>query len=106
MLEDIAKWGLCPMIVSFKTLINGYCKSGDLKEGFRLKRVMEESGMHLDAFTYNVLINGLCKESKLDDANRLFDKLYERIVPNDFFSLSLLQQNFHGGIVTSKVSLS
>ena len=54
MLEDIAKWGLCPMIVSFKTLINGYCKSGDLKEGFRLKRVMEESGMRLDAFTYNV----------------------------------------------------
>ncbi|KAK6280247.1 hypothetical protein POUND7_020514 [Theobroma cacao] len=76
--NEIGKRGLRATVVSFNTLINGYCKSGNLGEGFRLKRAMEDSGIRPDVFTYSVLINGLCKESRLDDANGLFEEMCNR----------------------------
>nr|XP_048336937.1 putative pentatricopeptide repeat-containing protein At1g09680 [Ziziphus jujuba var. spinosa] len=82
--DEMGKWVLHPTVVSFNTLINGYCKSRNLEEGFRLKRVMEESRTYADVFTYSVLITALCKECRLDIANELFVEMCHRgLVPND-----------------------
>ncbi|XP_060667178.1 putative pentatricopeptide repeat-containing protein At1g09680 [Ziziphus jujuba] len=82
--DEMGKWVLHPIVVSFNTLINGYYKSRNLEEGFRLKRVMEESRTYANVFTYSVLITALCKECRLDNANELFVEMCHRgLVPND-----------------------
>ncbi|KAL4348676.1 hypothetical protein GQ457_17G010010 [Hibiscus cannabinus] len=89
--DEIRKRDLRATVVSFNTLINGYCKLGDLEEGFRLKSVMEDVGICPNAFTYSSLIIALCKESRLDDVNVLFDEMCNRgLIPNGFIFTSLI----------------
>lgn len=59
--DEVEKWGLLPIVVSSNTLIIGYGKFGDLEVWFRLKKVMEESGMCSKVFTYSVMIKGVLK---------------------------------------------
>ncbi|KAA3473826.1 Pentatricopeptide repeat superfamily protein [Gossypium australe] len=73
--NEIERRGLNASVVSFNTFFNGYCKSVNIDEGFRLKVLWR-----------NVLINGLCKESRLDNAKELFEEMFNKgLIPNDYF---------------------
>ncbi|KAJ1420253.1 Tetratricopeptide-like helical domain superfamily [Sesbania bispinosa] len=86
--------GVCPNVVTFNTLINGFCKEGKLHEGNRVFSVMKvanvapntEMGRNqvkADILTYNALILGLCKDGKTKKAASLIKELdKENLVPN------------------------
>ncbi|KAE8733015.1 putative 5-epiaristolochene 1,3-dihydroxylase [Hibiscus syriacus] len=58
--NSMPKYGMHPNVVTFNTLINGFCKS----EMSRLYEDMSKNGVKVDILTYNALILGLCNEGK------------------------------------------
>ncbi|KAF3772216.1 Pentatricopeptide repeat-containing protein [Nymphaea thermarum] len=52
-LEELIAKGVFPNKVTFNTLINGLCKSGNLEEGFRLRDRMLATGVAPNLVTYN-----------------------------------------------------
>ena len=56
----------------YTSLIDGYCKGGNLGEAMRHCDEMVGRGYLLTIETYTVFMSGLCRECRLDEENRLF----------------------------------
>ncbi|KAI5648100.1 hypothetical protein M9H77_34105 [Catharanthus roseus] len=95
-----------PSVVSFNTLISGYCRSGNLREGFRLKKGMEEIGVLPDVYTYSGLINGLCRVSALSDSIELFNEMCTKgLVPNDVTFTTLIDGHCKNGMIDMAIKI-
>jgi pentatricopeptide repeat protein len=57
---------------TYNTLINGFCKEGNLEKARELLQEISEKGCRPNLLTYNTLIDGLCKHHKLDEAQKIF----------------------------------
>ena len=75
MLEKMMDMGLSPNVVSFNTLISGYCNKGLFGLALKVKSLMVENGVQPNVVTFNTLINGFCKERKRHEANRVFNEM-------------------------------
>lgn len=62
-------------MVSFTSLIDGYCKDGKLEVAYELFEKMSEVNLSNNGVTYAVLIDGFCKNGMLDKARVLFSKM-------------------------------
>ncbi|RYR45054.1 hypothetical protein Ahy_A08g041301 isoform A [Arachis hypogaea] len=71
----MAKFGVVPNAYAYNSLIDGYCKAGNLSEAMRWKLEMERSKISPDVFTYNILIKGLCDLGRLEEAEGLMQKM-------------------------------
>ncbi|KAL5160318.1 Pentatricopeptide repeat-containing protein, mitochondrial [Glycine soja] len=61
--------GVQPNVVTFNTLINGFCKERKRHEANRVgDREMVRNGVKADILTINALILGLCKDGKTKKA--------------------------------------
>ncbi|XP_068667171.1 pentatricopeptide repeat-containing protein At5g65560-like [Aristolochia californica] len=60
---------------SVVTLINGYCKLGNLNNAMRLLNFMQENGCEPDEWTFTELICGSLKMGMLDVALDMFNKM-------------------------------
>ncbi|KAG0456400.1 hypothetical protein HPP92_024188 [Vanilla planifolia] len=70
--------GFDPDVVTYNTLINGYCRKGRVEEALRLFKVMFRRGVEPDLVSYKILMKGLCKEGRVWEAQQLFDKMRQR----------------------------
>ncbi|GKC93570.1 pentatricopeptide repeat-containing protein [Tanacetum coccineum] len=64
-----------PDIVTYTTLIDGYCKIGDLDEAKKCFDVMVSRNVEPNEVTYNALTNGLCVCGDIDGAKRMMTKM-------------------------------
>ena len=58
-LVGVAKWWM-----TYSVLIDCYCKSGEVGEGFSLLEEMEREGLKADVFVHSSLISAFCGEEE------------------------------------------
>ncbi|XP_040966850.1 pentatricopeptide repeat-containing protein At1g63080, mitochondrial isoform X4 [Gossypium hirsutum] len=81
-LQLMIEKGCAPNIVTYSTMINGYCK-GNLKEALKFFQAMQNSGLELDIGPYTILTDGLCKAGHIEVAKELFHQLSDNgLKPN------------------------
>eukprot|EP00250_Pteridium_aquilinum_P001547 c11743_g1_i1 orf=98-2068(+) len=72
-----------PDVVSFASMINGYCKSHNFDDAMRLLSGMKDRGLTPNAFCYSPLIAASLKSGRVSDGLFLFeDMVRKRVEPN------------------------
>jgi pentatricopeptide repeat protein len=80
-----------PDIVTYSTIVKGYCMSGDVDKGFELLKAMQEDGKYTpDEVMFNSLLDGCAKQHRLDDALKLLDDMKGSDVSPSNYTLSIL----------------
>merc|ERR1719261_1260330 len=80
-----------PDIITYSTIVKGYCMSGDVDKGFQVLQEMKRDGKHSpDEILYNSLLDGCAKQHRLDDALRLLDDMTDTNVIPSNYTLSIL----------------
>merc|ERR1719350_2486367 len=80
-----------PDIVTYSTLIKGFCSSGNLDRALGLLAEMQADGKFLpDEMMYNSLLDGCAKEQRIVDALRLVDEMKKTGVVPSNYTLSML----------------
>ncbi|GKV11392.1 hypothetical protein SLEP1_g22655 [Rubroshorea leprosula] len=69
----------CPNAVTYTTVINGYCKIGDLGTAHKLLDEMRECGVVPNSLTYSVLIRLVFRRRDVEYGRELMRKLWERM---------------------------
>merc|ERR1719274_412747 len=80
-----------PDVITYSTLVKGYCQAGDIDMGFQVLREMTQSGKHdPDEILYNSLLDGCAKQHRVDDALNLLEDMHKNHVRPSNFTLSIL----------------
>ncbi|OVA13072.1 Pentatricopeptide repeat [Macleaya cordata] len=58
MFDKLVQHGLTPDVITYTTMMNGYCKANCLQKAYGLFLDMMERGIRPDVFTFTVLIDG------------------------------------------------
>ncbi|KAL4190140.1 hypothetical protein AMTRI_Chr08g168910 [Amborella trichopoda] len=83
--------GLDLDLVTYNTLIDGYCKRDKLGDALYLYKIMYRRGVAPNLVSYTILITGLCKEHRVRKAHQLFHRMVHRgIAPDKFIYNSLI----------------
>jgi pentatricopeptide repeat protein len=78
-------------IVSYSTIVKGYCNSGNLDRALKVVNDMKEKGKHVpDEVMYNSLLGGCAKEHRPDEAIALLSDMRKFGVPPSNYTLSML----------------
>ncbi|KAF4359791.1 hypothetical protein F8388_008353 [Cannabis sativa] len=95
--KKIFKLGCKPNAVTFGTLINGLCRTGNASIALELHEQMACGKDHGDGFKctpnlvwYGAIIDGLCKEGLMEKAQQLFLEMKEKGVLPDVVVYSSL----------------
>ncbi|EOA20457.1 hypothetical protein CARUB_v10000770mg [Capsella rubella] len=76
--EDmISKEGILPDPVTFNVMINGFCRSGEVKRAEMILDFMKKNGCNPNVYNYSALMNGFCKEGNIQEAKRIFNEVKE-----------------------------
>ncbi|KAH7660928.1 CO dehydrogenase ISP C-domain like protein [Dioscorea alata] len=70
--DEMAGKGIKPDIMAFNTMINGYCKTGEMVMAEALHRDMVLNGIDATCTTYEHLIRGHCKVGNLETGMVLY----------------------------------
>jgi len=80
-----------PDVITYSTLIKGYCKSGDLDKSLDLFRQMrEEAKLAPDELLYNSLLDGCTRQNRLEDASRILKEMLEAKIKPSNYTLSIV----------------
>merc|ERR1719195_1084454 len=80
-----------PDVVTYSTLIKGFCASGGLDRALALLSEMQREGKHrADEMMYNSLLDGCAKEQRIQDALRLVNEMRQAGVKPSNYTLSML----------------
>merc|ERR1719272_1473553 len=78
-------------IVTFSTLVKGFCAVGDLDQALELVKGMKRSGKYApDEVMYNSLLGGCAKEQRVGEALQLMDDMRASGVAPSNYTLSML----------------
>merc|ERR1719408_577958 len=80
-----------PDIVTYSTIVKGYCNSGNLDRALKVLDDMKDSGKHVpDEVMYNSLLGGCAKEHRPDEAIQLLNDMRKYKVTPSNYTLSML----------------
>merc|ERR1719161_125130 len=83
--------GVSPDVITYSTLVKGYCQSGDIDQGFQVLKDMVNGGVHEpDEILYNSLLDGCAKQHRVDEALKLVEDMHKNNVRPSNFTLSIL----------------
>lgn len=71
--------GHCANVVTYTTLINGYCLVGEIGDAYKVFDEMRERDVMPNSMTYSVLIRGVLRKRDVEGARELMGKLWERM---------------------------
>merc|ERR1719454_1238921 len=79
--KEMEQDGVAPDIITFSTLVKGYCQYGDIDKGFAVLKQMTTAGKHEpDEILYNSLLDGCAKQHRVDDALALVEDMHKNHV--------------------------
>merc|ERR1719311_1231727 len=80
-----------PDIVTYSTIVKGFCNSGSLDRALRVLEDMKDIGKHSpDEVMYNSLLGGCAKEHRPDEALQLLNDMKKYNVAPSNYTLSML----------------
>ncbi|KAF8401850.1 hypothetical protein HHK36_012797 [Tetracentron sinense] len=88
--DSMESRGHAPDVVSYSTLINGYCKGRMIDEAMWLFREMCSKGLMPDTITYSTLINGLFQNGRFIAAQELFNEMQACGQSPDIFTYNIM----------------
>jgi pentatricopeptide repeat protein len=65
-------------VVTYNSLIGGFCRVGRLKNALELLHEMQVCGQHSNLQTYAILLDGLCKNLHFQEAMTLFHEMEDK----------------------------
>ena len=71
--RDMMNLGVEPNVITFTTLIKGWCKVGKMSVAMHVTKVMLKMGLYPNEITYRTLIRGYCEQHDMMTAKRLLD---------------------------------
>ncbi|MED6220459.1 hypothetical protein PIB30_045013 [Stylosanthes scabra] len=79
----MAKHGVKPDVVTYSSLIDGYCLINEVNKAKCTFEAMTQRGVAPNVQSYSIMINGFCKSKMVDDALNLFAEMRRKnLVPN------------------------
>ncbi|KAB1224476.1 hypothetical protein CJ030_MR2G016365 [Morella rubra] len=81
-----------PNAVTYGTIINALCKSGETSVAVGLLRKMEQANFELNVVLYNTIIDSLCKDRLLTEALDLSSKMICKGIHPDLVTYNSLIQ--------------
>merc|ERR1719281_131364 len=83
--------GVEPNVVTYSTMIKGYCQNGDMRKGFLIfERLKRDGNLKPDEIMYNSLLDGCARNVLVDEGLRLLEEMQNEGVKPSNFTLSLL----------------
>jgi pentatricopeptide repeat protein len=80
-----------PDIITYSTIIKGFCMAGQLDQGLELlKEVKRTDNLKPDEVMYNSLLDGCAKQNRLDTALELLDEMKLNGIPLSNYTLSIV----------------
>eukprot|EP00921_Rhytidocystis_pertsovi_P013548 GHVQ01021950.1.p1 GENE.GHVQ01021950.1~~GHVQ01021950.1.p1 ORF type:complete len:2780 (+),score=391.57 GHVQ01021950.1:728-9067(+) len=79
-----------PDLISYSTMIKGYCKQMQVGKARELFDRMKRQGIRADAIVYNTLLEGTCKMLDADEAETLVGEMRARSIRPSCFTLAIL----------------
>merc|ERR1719272_2818068 len=91
LLEDMQKSKVEPDIITYSTIVKGYCLEGDVERAFKVLEDMKgDDKFAPDEIMYNSILDGCAKQHRVDDALRLLDEMKATGVIPSNYTLSIL----------------
>merc|ERR1719373_1037055 len=91
LLEDMGDSGAEPDIITYSTLVKGYCAEGDVDRAFHiLDEMKRDNKFSPDEIMYNSILDGCAKQHRVDDALRMLDEMKSNSIPPSNYTLSIL----------------
>merc|ERR1719373_637755 len=91
LLEDMGESCVEPDIITYSTLVKGYCAEGDVERAFHiLEEMKRDSKFSPDEIMYNSILDGCAKQHRVDDALRMLDEIKSSGVNPSNYTLSIL----------------
>merc|ERR550537_429410 len=91
LLEDMKTSSVEPDIITYSTIVKGYCLSGDVDRAFQvLEEMKRDNKFAPDEILYNSLLDGCAKQHRVEEAVRLLEEMKRSGVAPSNFTLSIL----------------
>merc|ERR1719197_1726983 len=91
LLEDMREANVEPDIITYSTIIKGYCLEGDVDRAFSvLEEMKRDDKFTPDEIMYNSILDGCAKEHRVDDALKILDEMKAAGVGPSNYTLSIL----------------
>merc|ERR1719420_225920 len=63
--------GCSPDVITFSTIVKGYCVKGELAKALEVFRSIERNGMVADAIIYNTILDGCIRHNNMELADEM-----------------------------------
>merc|ERR1719203_1797750 len=82
--------GVAPDVITYCTIVKGYCVSGDLDKAVEVFRDMEKNGLVKESVVYNTLLDGCIRHGRFALAETLLAEMGRSDVAPSNFTLGIL----------------
>merc|ERR1719428_181721 len=91
LLEDMREACVEPDIITYSTIVKGYCLEGDVDRAFHVLEEMKgDEKFAPDEIMYNSILDGCAKQHRVEDALKLLEEMKSTgIIPSNY-TLSIL----------------
>merc|ERR1719352_736649 len=82
--------GVTPDLITYSTVIKGYCVTGDLEQAIQLFTLMRKRGVMPDAVLFNSIMDGAARKQMTSLVEQVFNDMESSGVSPGNFTLSIL----------------
>ncbi|KAJ0616032.1 putative tetratricopeptide-like helical domain superfamily [Helianthus annuus] len=98
MIAKMLKCCVTPSVVTYTTLIDGFCQTGDINRSLEVFELMKRCNCAPNVYTYTVLVNGYCQTGTLEEAVKLLNTMYDSgVSPNVITYIILIKAYVKSG---------
>merc|ERR550532_576334 len=91
LLDDMKSCSIEPDIITYSTIVKGYCLEGDVDRAFHVLEEMKSDEKFVpDEIMYNSILDGCAKQHRVDDALRILEEMKGAGVSPSNYTLSIL----------------
>merc|ERR1719207_122557 len=86
LMQKMKKYRIEPNLITFSTMIKGYCQKGDMQSAFqKLQDLRQTSNLRPDEIVYNTLLDGCSSAGLVVEGERLLSEMRaEGITPSNY----------------------
>jgi len=90
LLTTMQQYGFKPNLITYSTLIKGYCAAGDMQSAFEVFRQLRSGSEAPDEVVYNTLLDGCLQAGLADEGENLVETMMDQGLAPSVYTLSSL----------------